>query len=210
MLDFSDGPVVKNLPANAEDTSSIPGPGRSHMPRGNQTRVPQLLKPQFTPQSWCYSTREACAMRSLHTATREQPLLTTTRGSLHTDPAWPKIKRTKRVPSAYTQLENEWMERHLHLEASLHHPQKKLMTISFAIPQATSLLHLGLHSKQLLSTNHIQRIHSTLHNLVICLSCCCYSSVAKSSLTLGDSMDCRTPSFPVFHYLPEFAPIHVH
>jgi len=29
------GLVVKNLPANAEDTSSIPGLGRSHMLRSN-------------------------------------------------------------------------------------------------------------------------------------------------------------------------------
>ena len=33
MEDF--GAVVKNLPANAGDTSSIPGPGRSLMPRSN-------------------------------------------------------------------------------------------------------------------------------------------------------------------------------
>ena len=36
--------VVKNLPANARDTSSSPGPGRSHMPRSNQARTPQLLR----------------------------------------------------------------------------------------------------------------------------------------------------------------------
>ena len=29
--DFPDGAVVKNLPANAGDTGSSPGPGRSHM-----------------------------------------------------------------------------------------------------------------------------------------------------------------------------------
>ena len=29
------GTVVKNLPANAEDTGSIPGLRRSHMPRSN-------------------------------------------------------------------------------------------------------------------------------------------------------------------------------
>ena len=29
---FPGGPVVKNLPANAGDTGSSPGPGRSHMP----------------------------------------------------------------------------------------------------------------------------------------------------------------------------------
>ena len=32
---FPGGLVVKNLPANAEDLGSIPGPGRSHMPQGN-------------------------------------------------------------------------------------------------------------------------------------------------------------------------------
>ena len=34
-LDFPGGPVVKNLPANAANTGSIPALGRSHMPRGN-------------------------------------------------------------------------------------------------------------------------------------------------------------------------------
>ena len=33
--DFPGGAVVKNLPANAGDTSSSPGPGRSHMPWSN-------------------------------------------------------------------------------------------------------------------------------------------------------------------------------
>ena len=33
--DFPGGAVVKNLPANAEDTGSSPGPGRSHMPQSN-------------------------------------------------------------------------------------------------------------------------------------------------------------------------------
>ena len=33
--DFSGGPVVKNLPANAGDTGSIPAPERFHMLRGN-------------------------------------------------------------------------------------------------------------------------------------------------------------------------------
>ena len=37
------GSVVKNLPANAGDTGSIPGPGRCHMPRGNEVCVPQPL-----------------------------------------------------------------------------------------------------------------------------------------------------------------------
>ena len=33
--DFPGGAVVKNLPANAGDMGSIPGPGRSHMLRSN-------------------------------------------------------------------------------------------------------------------------------------------------------------------------------
>ena len=35
LLDFPGGTVVKNLPANAGDVGSSPGPGRSHMPRSN-------------------------------------------------------------------------------------------------------------------------------------------------------------------------------
>ena len=33
--DFPGGSVIKNPPANAGDTGSSPGPGRSHMPRSN-------------------------------------------------------------------------------------------------------------------------------------------------------------------------------
>ena len=33
--DFPGGAVVKNPPANAGDTGSSPGLGRSHMPRSN-------------------------------------------------------------------------------------------------------------------------------------------------------------------------------
>ena len=40
---FPGGIVVKNPPANAGDTGSSPGLGRSHMPRSNEARAPQLL-----------------------------------------------------------------------------------------------------------------------------------------------------------------------
>ena len=40
---FPGGAVVKNPPANAGDTGSSPGPGRSHMPRSGKAREPQLL-----------------------------------------------------------------------------------------------------------------------------------------------------------------------
>ena len=35
LLDFPDGPVVRNSPANAGNMGSIPGLGRFRMPRGN-------------------------------------------------------------------------------------------------------------------------------------------------------------------------------
>ena len=37
------GSTVKNSPTNAGDSSSIPDPGRSHMPGSKLTRCPQLL-----------------------------------------------------------------------------------------------------------------------------------------------------------------------
>jgi len=39
--------------------------------------------------------------------------------------------------------------------------------------------------------------------------CCCFS-VTKLCPTLCDPMNCSTPGFPVFHYLPVFAQTHVH
>ena len=43
--DIPGGPVVDRLAANARIMGSTPGPGRSHMLRGNKARAPQLLKP---------------------------------------------------------------------------------------------------------------------------------------------------------------------
>ena len=42
LRDFPGGAVVGNQPANVRDTGSSPGPGRSHMPRSNWARAPQL------------------------------------------------------------------------------------------------------------------------------------------------------------------------
>ena len=41
-----------------------------------------------------------------------------------------------------------------------------------------------------------------------CITSCC--SVTQSCPTFNNPMDCRTPGFPVFPYLPEFAQTHVH
>ena len=77
--------MVKNPPANAGDMGSIPGPGRSHVPRSNEARAPQLLslcsrahEPQLlSPRATTTEAdmpraralqREATAMRSPSTA----------------------------------------------------------------------------------------------------------------------------------------------
>ena len=70
---FPGGAVVENLPANAEDTGSSPGLGRSHMPRSNWAREPQLLS--LSVWSLCSSTREAAIVRGPRTAMKSGPRL---------------------------------------------------------------------------------------------------------------------------------------
>ena len=70
--DFPGGAVVENLPANAGDTGSSPGLGRSHMLRSNWAREPQLLS--LRVWSLC-STREAMIVRGPRTAMKSGPCL---------------------------------------------------------------------------------------------------------------------------------------
>ena len=53
LRDFPCGSVVKNPPANAEDTGSISGPRRSHIQRGSQATIPeaQTLEPVLLNQA---------------------------------------------------------------------------------------------------------------------------------------------------------------
>ena len=70
---FPGGALVKNLPANAGDTGSSPGLGRSHMPQSSWAREPQLLS--LRVWSLCSATREAAIMRGPHTAMKSGPRL---------------------------------------------------------------------------------------------------------------------------------------
>ena len=63
--------MVENLPANAGDAGSSPGLGRSHMPRSNWAREPQLLSLRIW--SLCSTTREATIVRGLRTAMKSGP-----------------------------------------------------------------------------------------------------------------------------------------
>ena len=70
---FPGGAVVESLPANAGDTGSSPGLGRSHMPRSNWAREPQLLS--LHVWSLCSATREATIVRGPRTAMKSGPRL---------------------------------------------------------------------------------------------------------------------------------------
>ena len=72
-LGFPGGAVVESLPADAGDTGSSPGLGRSHMPRSSWAREPQLLSLRFW--SLCSATREAAIMRGPCTAMKSGPCL---------------------------------------------------------------------------------------------------------------------------------------
>ena len=61
LLGFPGGAVVESLPANAGDTGSSPGLGRSHMLWSNWAREPQL--PSLHVWSLCSATREAAIVR---------------------------------------------------------------------------------------------------------------------------------------------------
>ena len=91
--DFPSGTVVKNLPANAGDTVSSPGLGRSHMPRNNWAHAPQLLKPACLKP---VHRNEKAAHRK-----EEKPPLATTRESAH---AAKKTQRSQKKKSESTMV----------------------------------------------------------------------------------------------------------
>ena len=84
--DFPGGPVGGSLPANAEDTGWIPGPGKSHMPQSNKAHEPQLLIAHSRPhEPQLLSPLESmlCNKRSHHNEksmhrNKEKPPFTTT------------------------------------------------------------------------------------------------------------------------------------
>ena len=65
--------MVENLLANAGDTGSSPGLGRSHMPRNSWAHEPQLLSLRIS--NLCSATREAAIVRGPHTTMKSGPRL---------------------------------------------------------------------------------------------------------------------------------------
>ena len=68
---FPGGAVVENLPANAGDTGSSPGLGRSHMPRRSWAREPRLLS--LRVWSLCPATGGAAIVKGPRTAMKSGP-----------------------------------------------------------------------------------------------------------------------------------------
>ena len=105
--------VKKNPPANAGGTGSIPGPGRSHMPQGNQaSALPLLSQPSracklqilsLCAETKTYSaTRDATAMRSPRAGIKSNPHSpqlekVATKTQCNRDPAQPKTEVSKSI-----------------------------------------------------------------------------------------------------------------
>ena len=79
-LGFPGGSVVKNLPANAGDRDSIPGPGGTHMPQRNEARALQLL-------NLCSRAQEPKLLKPVHPRARALQLEESPRSK--EDPAQP-------------------------------------------------------------------------------------------------------------------------
>ena len=74
--------MAEGPPANAGDKGSSPGLGRSHMPRSNWAREPQLLS--LRVWSLCSATRGRDGERPAH-RDEKWPLLAATRENPHTE-----------------------------------------------------------------------------------------------------------------------------
>ena len=80
--------MVENPPANAGDTGSSPGLGRSHMPRSNWARELQLLS--LRVWSLCSATREATIVKR----------------PAHRDEEWPPLAATGESPRRETKTQH--------------------------------------------------------------------------------------------------------
>ena len=83
---FPGGAVVENPPANAGDTGSSPGLGRSHMPQSGWASEPQLLS--LRVWSLCSATGEAAIVRGPCTAMKSGP-----RTAMKSGPRLPQLEK---------------------------------------------------------------------------------------------------------------------
>ena len=98
--------VVENLPANAGDMGSSPGLGRSHMPRGNGAREPQLLSLRVWSLCW-----QQGPWATITEPARLEPVLRNKRGRdserpAHRDEEWPPLSATRESPRTETKTQH--------------------------------------------------------------------------------------------------------
>ena len=79
--------MVENLPANAGDTGSSPGLGRSHMPQSNWAHEPQLEPARLEP-----------VLRNKRGCDSERPA--------HLDEEWPPLAATRESPHTETKTQH--------------------------------------------------------------------------------------------------------
>ena len=111
--------MVENLPADAGDTGSSAGLGRSHMPRSNWAREPQLLS--LRVWSLCSATREATIVRDPCIAMKSGPRLPQLEKALaqkrrpntaknkikkKKDEEWPPLAATRESPRTETKTQH--------------------------------------------------------------------------------------------------------
>ena len=87
-MGFPGGAVVENLPANAGDTGSSPGLGRSHMPQSNWAREPQITEP----------ARLEPVLRNKRGRDSERPV--------HRDEEWSPLATTRESPRTETKTQH--------------------------------------------------------------------------------------------------------
>ena len=78
--------MVESLPADAGDTGSSPGLGRSHMPRSSWARKPQLLS--LRVWSLCPATGGAAIEKGPRTAMKSGP-----RTAMKSGPRLPQLEK---------------------------------------------------------------------------------------------------------------------
>ena len=101
---------------------------------------------------------------------------------------------------------NLWMRterREVQIDFHLEEKKKNLIVrLGLQLKKIIRILTLNILAKVIYSTFAFSQARE--------LADCCCHSVTRSCPALCDLLDCSMPGFPVLHYFPEFAQIHVH
>ena len=104
--------MVGSLPADAGDTGSSPGLGRSHMPRSSWAREPQLLS--LRVWSLCSATGEAVMVRGPRTAMKSGPCLPQL-GEALAQKRRPNIAISQSINKSLKKKKKKYMKFHIYM-----------------------------------------------------------------------------------------------